>query len=38
MDVFLIVISCIVGLLLLGINIYVLALYCHRKLMKFIKL
>lgn len=38
MDVFLIVISCIVALLLLGINIYVLALYCHRNLLKFMKI
>lgn len=30
MDIFLIVISCVIALLLLGVNIYVLALYCHR--------
>ncbi|CAD8181779.1 unnamed protein product [Paramecium octaurelia] len=29
MDVFLIIISCIIAVLLLGINIYILALYCH---------
>jgi LMBR1 domain-containing protein 1 len=29
MDVFLIIVACIVGILMLGVNIYLLALYCH---------
>ena len=31
MDLFLIILSCVVGVLLLGVNFYLLALYCHRK-------
>jgi len=29
MDVFLIIIMCVVGILLMIVNIYLLALYCH---------
>lgn len=29
MDVFLIIIVCILGLVLMYVNIYILALYCH---------
>jgi len=30
-DVFTIVIACIIGIILVGVNFYILALYCHRK-------
>jgi hypothetical protein len=33
MDLFLIIASSIVGVLLIGVNFYLLALYCHRKLL-----
>ena len=30
-DVFTIVVACIIGIILVGVNFYILALYCHRK-------
>ena len=33
-DVFTIVVACIIGIILVGVNFYILALYCHRKTRK----
>ena len=31
-DVFLVIASVVIAILLIGVNFYILALYCHRKI------
>lgn len=38
MDLFLIIVAVVVGVLLIGVNFYMLALYCHRILSYILQL